>query len=91
MILCKVVGVVVSTQKNKKFEGVKIFVVQPINPSGEPIGNTLISAEYENDAGIGDTVLVFTKGNASRLVVRDLSSPVDYAICGIVDRIEMSH
>ena len=38
MQIARVVGTVVSTQKNRKLEGAKLLLVQPMTPDGEPRG-----------------------------------------------------
>ena len=64
MQLGKVVGTVVSTQKNRKLEGAKLLLVQPMTPSGEARGTALLTIDSVG-AGIGETVLVVIEGKAA--------------------------
>ncbi len=45
MLIARVVGTVVSTQKNAKFEGAKLLLVQPESPDGAAVGATLLAVD----------------------------------------------
>ena len=45
MILARVVGEVVSTQKRPQFEGAKLLILQPETPQGEATGATLLAID----------------------------------------------
>jgi len=55
MQICRVVGTVVSTQKNKKLEGAKLMLVQPLTLEDTPRGTTLLAIDSVG-AGIGEKV-----------------------------------
>ncbi len=79
MILGRVVSEVVSTFKDKTFEGRKILVVQPVS------GDKSLLAFDEVQAGPGDTVLVCREGNGCRQIWGMDQAPVNSVIVGIVD------
>ena len=88
MLLAKVVGNVVATQKDRRYEGSRILVVQPINPDGTPAGDELLALDSV-DAGIGDTVVVVREGwSASTAATGEPGAAIDSAIIGVVDEIE---
>jgi microcompartment protein CcmK/EutM len=87
MRLGRVVGNVVSTQKNDKLQGAKLLLVQPVSSNAEPFG-TVVLAIDSVQAGLGDTVLLVIEGRAAINALRRPGAPVDAAILGIVDQIE---
>jgi ethanolamine utilization protein EutN len=88
MILARVVGNVVSTQKDRRYEGGRILVVQPVNPDGSAAGDELLALDSV-DAGVGDTVVVVREGwSASTAATGQPGAAIDSAIVGVVDLIE---
>lgn len=88
MLLAKVVGNVVATQKDQRYEGGRILVVQPINPDGTKAGDELLALDSV-DAGVGDTVVVVREGwSASTASTGEPGAAIDSAIIGVVDEIE---
>jgi microcompartment protein CcmK/EutM len=88
MILAKVVGNVVSTQKDHRYEGGRLLIVQPITPDGAPEGEEMLALDAV-DAGIGDTVVVVREGwSASTASTGQPGAAIDSAIVGVVDTIE---
>ena len=88
MILARVVGTVVATRKDDRLVSSKLLVVQPIDPAGKPHGHQLVAVDTV-DAGTGETVLIVS-GSSARMAADLKDRPVDAAIVGIVDTIEMS-
>lgn len=87
MVLAKVVGNVVATQKDRRYEGGRILLVQPINPDGSKAGDELLALDSV-DAGIGDTVVVVREGwSASTAATGEPGAAIDSAIIGVVDEI----
>jgi len=87
MLLAKVIGNVVSTQKDYRYEGGRLLVVQPINPDGTPAGDELLALDSV-DAGVGDTVVVVREGwGASTAATGQAGAAIDSAIIGVVDTI----
>ena len=90
MILARVVGNVVATQKNDRYEGGRILVVQPISPDGADEGTELLALDSV-DAGVGDMVIVVREGwSASTASTGKAGAAIDSAIIGVVDSIEIT-
>ena len=87
MILGRVVGTVVSTQKRPQFEGAKLLLVQPETPQGQATGATLLAIDSVG-AGIHERVLVVLEGRAAGEALGKKGAPVDAAILGIVDQLD---
>ncbi len=87
MQICEVVGTVVSTQKNRKLEGAKLMLVQPLTLDGAHRGTTLIAIDAVG-AGVGERVLVVIEGKAAGDALGRKAAAVDAAIIGIVDSVE---
>ena len=57
MILARVLGNVVATQKNERYANARVMLCQPLTLQGEEWGATLL-ALYSVDADIDDIVLI---------------------------------
>jgi microcompartment protein CcmK/EutM len=88
MLLARVVGTVVATQKHRKFEGAKLLLVQPLNVDDTPRGTALLAVDSVG-AGVHEKVLVVIEGRAAADAVGRKGTPVDAAIIGIVDAVEI--
>lgn len=88
MILGRVVGQAVATVKRPQFEGAKLLLVQPETPEGTPVGATLLAVDGVG-AGVTERVLVVIEGRAAGEIVGKKLAPVDAAIVGIVDRVDV--
>jgi microcompartment protein CcmK/EutM len=86
MQIARVVGTVVSTQKNRKLEGAKLLLVQPLSIDDAPRGVPLIAIDSVG-AGIGEKVLVVIEGKAAGDALGKKGAAVDAAIIGIIDTI----
>ncbi|HEO64659.1 MAG TPA: hypothetical protein ENI73_02200 [Spirochaetes bacterium] len=87
MILGRIIGNIVSTVKHSAYQGLKILMVQPIDPMNQDTG-TVIAAVDKVQAGPGDHVLVMTEGNSARQLLQSQDTPVNMVIVGLVDNIE---
>ena len=90
MFIAKVIGNVVATQKNAKFNGMKLLLIQPyISKEGrlQSSGSSVVAVDSVG-AGVGECVL-FTQGSSARLTPATKDAPVDAVIVGIVDRVEV--
>ncbi|HHV43497.1 MAG TPA: EutN/CcmL family microcompartment protein [Firmicutes bacterium] len=88
MILGKVLGNVVSTQKDENLQGFKLQIVQPLNPSNlEPMGAPIVAVDTSG-AGCNDLVMVVS-GSSARQTKQTRTAPVDMAIVAIVDSVEI--
>ena len=88
MILARVVGNVVATQKHAKFHGAKLLLVQPIDLDEQDDGNELLAVDTVG-AGAGETVLVVIEGRSTSHAMQIEKAPANAAIIGIVDRIDL--
>jgi microcompartment protein CcmK/EutM len=88
MTLARVVGTVVATQKHRKFEGAKLLLVQPVTLEDTPRGPALLAVDSVG-AGVHEKVLVVIEGRAAAEAVGRKGTPVDAAIIGIVDRVDL--
>jgi ethanolamine utilization protein EutN len=88
MILGRVIGTLVSTQKHRTLEGAKLLLVQPLTLEGAPRGVPLLTIDSVG-AGVGEQVLVVIEGRAAGAALRRKAAPVDAAIIGIVDRVTL--
>ena len=89
MLIGRVVGEAVATRKHESHEGQKALIVQPLNLDDTPLGNTLIALDAM-EAGVGDRVLVTTEGYSAFTSVGLGLSPIDSAIIGIIDEIDLA-
>ena len=85
MLICKVVGHVWATKKREQLDGLKLMVVQETD--GPTRRKTYVAADMVG-AGIGEQVLVVSGSTARALFDRDVV-PVDMAIVGIIDNLEI--
>lgn len=88
MQIARVVGTVVSTQKHRKLEAAKLLLVQPLGLDESPRGTPLLTVDSVG-AGVGERVLVVIEGRAAVSALRRTAAPVDAAIVGIVDRVDL--
>ncbi|HEX7087762.1 MAG TPA: EutN/CcmL family microcompartment protein [Vicinamibacterales bacterium] len=87
MIVGRVVGPLVSTQKHRKLEGSALLLVQPLDDRNRPRGSVLLAVDTVG-AGVHETVLLVLDGRAAGDAMRRRGAPVDAAIVGIVDRLD---
>jgi microcompartment protein CcmK/EutM len=88
MLIARVIGTVVSTQKHRKFEGAKLLLVQPINLDDSPRGTSLLAVDGVG-AGVNERVLVVLEGRAAGEAIGRRAAPVDAAIVGIIDEVQV--
>lgn len=89
MILAKVIGNVVSTIKNQRYEGGRIMLCREITPDGAETKYTLLALDSV-DAGEGDIVIIAREGwSASTAATGTPGAAIDSAIVGVVDYIDL--
>ena len=89
MIIARVIGNVVATQKNERYANARVMLCQPVTLEGAETGATLIALDAV-DAGVGDVVLVVQEGwSASTTATGEPGAAIDSAIVGVVDRIDL--
>ncbi|MFJ7726376.1 EutN/CcmL family microcompartment protein [Neobacillus sp. NPDC097160] len=88
MIICKVVGSIVSTTKAEKLKGKKLLIVQPLDlKTIVEDGKPLVAIDTVG-AGVGEVVLLVSGSSARQTEITN-GVPADAAIIGIVDQIEI--
>ena len=88
MLLAKIVGTVVATRKDPRLVSNKLLIVRAVDPRGKGDGAYLVAVDTV-DAGVGETVLVVS-GSSARMASGMKDCPVDAAIVGIIDAVEMA-
>jgi len=88
MQLARVEGTVVATIKSDGLEGVRFLIVQPLDKHLNPVGAQVVAADAVQMAGPGELVyFVSSREAAEAMPVRFV--PVDHAIVGIVDQVDV--
>jgi ethanolamine utilization protein EutN len=87
VIIARVVGNLVATQKQEAHEGKKILLIQPLDLENQPAGDPVVALDAV-DAGVGDRVLAVQEGFSAMTSVGHVESPIDAAVIGIVDLVE---
>ncbi len=89
MILARVLGNVVATQKNQRYANARVMLCQQISPEGKEMATTVLALDSV-DAGEGDIVLIVQEGwSASTSATGEAGAAIDSAIVGVVDRIDL--
>jgi ethanolamine utilization protein EutN len=89
MILAKVLGNIVATQKNQRYENARVMLCQQISPEGDEMANTVLALDAV-DSGVGDTVLIVQEGwSASTVATGKAGAAIDSAIVGVVDYVDL--
>ena len=88
MLLARIVGTVVATRKDERLVSNKLLVARPIDPRGGKADGGYLVAVDTVDAGVGETVLIVS-GSSARMASGMKDCPVDAAVVGIIDTIEV--
>jgi microcompartment protein CcmK/EutM len=86
MIIARIIGSVVSTQKDQRLHGKKLLIVRPINVDGTDQSGYVVAVDTVG-AGFHEQVLVVA-GSSARLAEGMKDAPVDAAIIGVIDTID---
>ncbi|MGH9416812.1 MAG: EutN/CcmL family microcompartment protein [Terriglobales bacterium] len=87
MQLARVIGTVVATRKDPRLEGFKLLVVRLQKAEGDDDSGYLVAVDTVG-AGAGERVLV-VQGSSARMAQGGQDRPIDAAIVGIVDTVEL--
>lgn len=85
MLVGRVVGSLVSTQKDAGMEGMKLLVVEQTDMMGKPKGSHIVAVDAVG-AGEGELIL-YASGSSARQTGLTREKPVDAVIMAIVDSI----
>lgn len=88
MLIARVIGDVVATQKDPSHYARKILLVQPLNLDGSDRGEAVLALDAV-DAGIGERVLLSAEGFSAMTAVGRPNSPIDTAVIGIIDEVTL--
>ena len=88
MILARVVGTVVATRKDPRLEGKKLLIVKPISPEGNDEVGYAVAVDTVS-AGYKERVICVA-GSSARMAEGCKDTPVDLAIVGIVDDLQLN-
>ena len=88
MLIARVIGELVSTHKHASHRGRKALLVQPLELDGANRGDPVIAFDAV-DAGVGDRVLLVTEGFSAMTSVGRPQSPIDMAVVGVIDRVDL--
>jgi len=83
MKLGRVVGTVVSTRKDEKIEGLKLYLVRDLSLDMQDKDSFVVAADAMG-AGIGEVVL-YASGSSARMTRATDKRPCDAVIMAIVD------
>ena len=95
MLIAKVTGSLVSTEKIASMVGFKLLVVEPyrVDPKTRDslvtTGRSMVAVDTVG-AGEGEFVLI-TQGSSARLTPETKSLPVDTVIIGIIDTVHVAN
>jgi len=89
MILARVLGNIVATKKNQRYESASVMLCQQVTREGAETGATVLALNAV-DAGVGDTVLIVQEGwSASTASTGKPGAAIDSAIVGVVDYVDL--
>jgi microcompartment protein CcmK/EutM len=88
MLIARVIGDVVASQKVPSHEGRKILVVQPLDLDGSDRGEAVLALDAVG-AGVGERVLLSTEGFSAMTAVGRPNSPIDAAVIGVIDAVDL--
>jgi microcompartment protein CcmK/EutM len=88
MLLARIVGTVVATRKDPRLVSNKLLLARPVDSRGKVEGNYLVAVDTV-DAGVGETVLIVS-GSSARMASGMKDCPVDAAVVGIVDHVDVT-
>ncbi len=89
MQIARVVGTVVATRKHPTFEGAKLLLVQPVTLDDQPRGVPLLAVDAVG-AGVHERVVIVIEGRAAGEALGRKGAPVDAAVIGIVDELDVT-
>lgn len=87
MILARVKGTVVSSQKTPEMSGVKLLLLEKIDPTSLQGKNDFVVAMDSVGAGI-DEIVLYVSGSGARMAETTKGLPTDATVTAIVDLIE---
>ena len=87
MIFAKVIGTVVSTQKDESLNGKKLLLCRETDHTGKPLNSYHVAVDAVQ-AGEGSFVLL-TYGSSARMTETTKDAPIDAVISAIIDDVQV--
>jgi len=87
MKLGRIVGTVVSSVKDEKIDGLKLFVVRDLSMEMADRTSFVVAADSVG-AGVGEVVL-YASGSSARQTKLTDGRPIDACVMAIVDQIDL--
>ncbi len=87
MLVGRVVGTVVATQKEPSLDGLKFLLLKQLDVDGNATGASIVAADAVG-AGVGEVVL-YASGSSARQTKVTKDRPVDGVIMAIIDTLEV--
>jgi ethanolamine utilization protein EutN len=88
MIIGRILGTVVSSQKDERLLGKKLLIVKPLNLDGSDQSGYVVAVDTVG-AGFHEKVIVVS-GSSARLAEGNKDCPVDAAVIGVIDTIDFT-
>jgi carbon dioxide concentrating mechanism protein CcmL len=87
MIFARVIGTVVSTQKDPSLNGKKLLLCKEVDHEGNPLRSYHVAVDAVQ-AGEGSLVLL-SYGSAARMTEETRNAPVDAVVMAIIDHVQI--
>ena len=90
MLLGKIIGTAVATQKYSGMDGAKLLVVQPLDKQLRPRGSVQVAVDTPLlSAGVNDVVYLVRSREAMLAYDPNSMLPIDLAVVGVVERVDV--
>lgn len=89
MIFAKIIGTIVSTQKDPNLSGKKLLLCKEVDHEGKPLKSYHVAVDAVQ-AGEGDFVLL-SYGSSARMTDETQNAPIDAVILAIIDDVQITH
>ena len=87
MLIGKVIGTVIATNKDPELEGLKLLLIKGADLDGTTNGPLLVAADAIG-AGMGELIL-YAAGSSARQTAQTKDRPVDHVVMAIIDQIDV--
>jgi ethanolamine utilization protein EutN len=89
MIIARVLGNIVASQKHGSHAGKTLLLIQPLDLEDKAVGDPIVAVDAVS-AGVGDRVLAVQEGFSAMTSVGQVDSPIDASVIGLVDLVELA-
>jgi microcompartment protein CcmK/EutM len=88
MLLARIIGTVVATRKDDRLHGRKLRIARLVGVDGKDEKGHVVAVDTVG-AGVHEIVLI-VQGSSARMAFECKECPIDAAVVGIVDTVEVS-